>query len=421
MATPIIMGNLGFIMIGVGDVIVAGRHSTETLAAISLATAITNCILMFGIGILVSTSALLSNYRGMGKDISKYFYPSIKFAMLLAGMTSIIILLAIPFIDKLGFEANLVPIIKDYFFITAFATFGGYLHCVTKEYLQAFEIVVFPNLVTIFCIFLNLFLNIIFVFGWKYIPGMGAIGLAMASLVVRYFMGIVLLLYCYIKTNTKKYKEFNYYKDLVKIGLPASLAIVIEFVGFNIIAIVMGRVSGIYAAAHNILLTITNVTFMLPLAISNAVSVKVGYSNGAKYIESLKAYAGRGLAVSVGFMSITALMFALFPRFLVGLFTPDENLINVCVPIVYVLACFQVFDGLQITLAGIFKGLRQTKIVMFSNLVSYWLLAFPIGYILAFYYKFNLKGFWIGILFSSVVLCTIMLLLLRKKFCEMRK
>ena len=78
-ALPIIMGNLGFIMIGVGDVIVAGRHSTDTLAAISLATAIINCITIMGIGILCSISPILSNYKGAGKDAEKYFYPSLKF------------------------------------------------------------------------------------------------------------------------------------------------------------------------------------------------------------------------------------------------------------------------------------------------------------------------------------------------------
>ena len=82
-ALPIMLGNLGFILIGVGDVIVAGRHSTDTLAAVSIATAIINCISMFGIGILCSISAILSNYRGAGKNAEKYFYPSLKFTAIL--------------------------------------------------------------------------------------------------------------------------------------------------------------------------------------------------------------------------------------------------------------------------------------------------------------------------------------------------
>ncbi len=418
LALPIIMGNLGFIMIGVGDVIVAGRHSTDTLSAISLATAITNCIMIFGIGILTTISAILSNYRGAGKEIQKYFYPSIKFALFLGLISSIIVLACIPFIDKLGFPSHLTPIIKDYFFITAFASFGGYLHCTAKEYLQAFEIVVFPNLLTIFCIFLNVALNIMFVFGWWIIPEMGAIGLAISSLLVRYFMGIVLLVYCYIKINVKYFKDFKYFKDLIRVGLPASLAILIEFTGFNIIAVVMGRVDGIYAAAHNLICTLTSVSFMIPLAISNACAVKVGYSNGAKDYITLKKYACTALGISIIFMFISAIIIGLIPEFLISMFTKDIALIKVCVPIIYVLCAFQVFDGIQVTLSGIFKGLKKTKIVMIANLVSYWIISFPLGCVLAFKFNLDLLGFWIGLCISSIILCIIMLIYLQREDAE---
>ena len=423
MAFPIILGNLGFIMIGVGDVIVAGRHSTDTLASISIATAITNCIMMFGIGILISISAILSNYRGEEKSIEKYFFPSVKFALVLASITSAIIFASIPFIDKIGFPPELTPSIKDYFFITGFASFGGYLHCMAKEYLQAFEIVMFPNLLTIFCIFLNVFLNIIFVFGWGGIPSMGAKGLAIASLITRYFMGIVLLIYCFkrvdIINNRLKGKiesVKHYYKDLIKVGLPASLAIMIEFSGFNIISVVMGRVNGIYAAAHNLLCTFTSVAFMIPLAVSNAAAVKVGYTNGAKYYKSLKKYAFTSLKLSTAFMACSAILIGLFPEFFTELFTKDLELVNVCIPIVYVLCFFQIFDGLQVALSGIFRGIKQTKVVMMSNFTSYWIIAFPLGCLLAFKYKLNLIGFWYSLCASAVFLCTIMFILMIRKF-----
>ena len=125
---PIIMGNLGFVLIGVGDVIIAGRHSTDTFAAISIACAIMNCLLTFGIGLISSISPLLSNYRGEKRATKKYFYPSIRFSMTLAVLTTILILgftFVIPF---LGFEEKLVPDIQNYMWITAFSTFGAYLH-----------------------------------------------------------------------------------------------------------------------------------------------------------------------------------------------------------------------------------------------------------------------------------------------------
>lgn len=420
-ALPIMMGNLGFILIGVGDVIVAGRHSTDTLAAVSLATAIINCIIMLGIGVISSISAILSNYRGAGKQAEKYFYPSLKFASIMSIIMSIAIMAFIPLIDKFGFEARLVPLIKDYFWVTAFSTFGAYLHCMSKEYLQAFEIVVFPNVLTVICIFVNLILNIIFAFGFGPIPEMGVKGLAIASLLTRYLMGLVLFWYCYKKTKIQHHKDKNYYKDLLKVGLPTSLAVVIEFVGFNAITIILGRISGIYAAAQNIVCTLSSISFMIPFAISNATAVKVGFANGAKYYKSLRRYAYTGIGLSVAFMTCSAIFVSTFPEFLVSLFTKDRELINVCLPIVLMLCFFQVFDGLQVALAGVFKGIKQTAVVMISNFVGYWLVSIPLGCFLAFRYNLNLLGFWYGLISASVVLCSIMFITMLIKFRKMKQ
>lgn len=418
-AFPIILGNIGFIMITVGDVIVAGRHSTEALAAISIATAIINCITIMGIGVLGSISPILSNYRGAGKEPEKYFYPSLKFTLTLSLIISLAIFAFIPLIDMFGFENNLVPIIKDYFFVTAFSTFGAYIHYMSKEILQAFEIVLFPNILTIISIFVNLILNIIFVFGFGPIPEMGAIGLAIASLLTRYFMGIILFIYCYKKINIKYHKDKNYYLEMLKVGLPSSFAILIEFVAFNSIVVIMGKVSGIYAAAQNIVCTITSIAFMVPLAIGNAAGVKVGFSNGAKDYLNLKKYANTALIISATFMACSAIIVAIAPGIITRLFTVDLELINVCVPIIYILCFFQVFDGIQATLAGIFRGLKHTEVVMIANFVAFWLIAIPLGTILAFKFKFNLIGYWYALIAAAIVLCTIMYSNLRKRFKEM--
>ena len=132
----------------------------------------------------------------------------------------------------------------------------------------------------------------------------------------------------------------------------------------------MGRVSGVYAAAQNLVCTLTTVSFMVPLAISNAIAVKVGFANGAKNINDLKRYSFVGIVMSVGFMMLSALIFSSFPHFLVGLFTQDNNLVKISVPVLYILSVFQIFDGLQVALAGIFKGMKKTGIVLVSNFVA---------------------------------------------------
>ena len=287
-ALPIIMGNLGFILIGAGDVLIAGRHSTDTLAAISIATEIIIVLFIFGIGLLGSISPILSNKRGARQPAKRYFYPTIRISIIMALITSVAVFATIPLIDYLHFEPKLVPAIKEYMFISAFATVGMYLNAALKEYLQAFEIVLFPNLVTVFCVFLNLILNTVLVFGFGPIPSLGAVGLAIASLIVRWVMGLALLFYCLINMNTRNFHDKSYYKSIMKVGLPISLAVMVEFVAFNSIAIIMGRVAGIYAAAQNLVCTLTTVSFMVPLALSNAIAVKVGFANGADNIKDLK-------------------------------------------------------------------------------------------------------------------------------------
>ena len=316
----------------------------------------------------------------------------------------------------MGFEQSLIKPIQQYMFISALSTFGGSLHHSMKEFLQAFEIVLFPNLLTIFCVFLNLILNIIFVFGWGIIPSMGAVGLAIASLIVRYFMGLSLLFYCKSIMRVSNYHEKGYYKSLVKIGLPIALAILVEFFAFNIIAILMGRVGGVYAAAQNLVCTLTTTSFMIPFAISNAVAVKVGFSNGAKNYTDLKRYAFTGTMISEVFMACSALVFLIFPKFIVGIFTTDQNLFKIALPVMSILVIFQLFDGLQISLSGICKGIKETKIVFWANLIAYWGVSIPLGYCLAFKAGFMLTGFWIGLVSASVVLCGVMLFRLLKIF-----
>ena len=374
-AFPIILGNISFILIGIGDIIVAGRHSTQTFAAISIANAFINCIMTLAIGLIAGISPLLSNYRGEGKIIKRYFYPSIRFSMFLAFLMMVFILLVVPIIPYMGYEQNLSKDIQQYMIISAFSTFGGCLHMCLKEFLQAYEIVLFPNLLALFSIFLNLLLNIVFVFGFGFIKPMGAVGLAVATFFVRYFMGFALLVFCFVNMNFKNFSEKDYYKKLIKIGLPLSVAILIEFFAFNSISIVMGRVAGVYAATQNLMCSLTTISFMVPLAISNAIAVKVGFSNGARNYEDVKNYSLYGSFSSVAFMFCSAVLFLSFPNEIISVFTKDEKIYELALPIMLFLGCFQIFDGLQISLQGICKGLKNTSILTFANFFAYWIIS----------------------------------------------
>ncbi len=421
LAMPIIMGNLGVILIGAGDVFVAAKHSTNTLASISIANSITGPVFMLGLGLLVSISPLLSNFRGAKNNVKKYFLPTINFAMILAFLSLILILLCIPLIDKIGFEPVLIPVIKKYMFICSFSVFGAYLQIALKEYLQTFEIIFFPNFLNILEVFLNLFLNFVFVFGLFGFPEMGTAGLAVSTLLCRTFFGLWLLLYCLKFLKIRMYKDWRYFVNLLKIGFPISMGILLESFAFNLITIIIGRVSGIYAASQNILFLITTTTFMIPLGISSAVAVKVGYANGAGNFTNVKKYSISGIIVSVGFMAICGLSFILFPGFFVKIFTQDPAVIKISVPIMLLAGLFQVFDGIQVSLGGVFKGLKKTNVVILGIFGAYWLAGLPLGLILAFKYNMMLYGFWVGLTISIFSLAIFFLFFLFKEFEKIKK
>ncbi len=410
LAMPMIIGNLGMILIGAGDVFVAARYSTDSLAAISIANSIISTIFLFGIGLLVSVSPLLSNFRGERNEIKKYFIPTITFSVILSILSTLAILLCTLIIDKLGFETKLIPDIKIYMIICSFSTFGAYLQVALKEFLQSYEIVIFPNFLNILMVFINIFLNFTFVFGLFGLPEMGTIGLAIATLISRIIAGLILFLYCKKLFKIRYYKDFSYFYKLLQIGFPIAISILLEVFAFNIITILIARISGIYAAAQNILLTLTTATFMVPMAISNAIAVKVGFANGAKNFIDLKRYALTGIIISISFMTLCAICFITFPDIFIKIFTQDPDLIKICVPILILAGLFQIFDGIQVSLGGIFKGIKRTNVVMLGVFTAYWLIGLPLGILLGFIYHLNLYGFWIGLTIAILLLAISLLI-----------
>ena len=410
------MGSIGFALIFLGDVFVGARYSTDVLAAVSISGAITSIIFIFGIALLSSVSAYLSNQLGAKKSAKIYLIPSIKFSMLLATLSFLAILAVIPLYPMLGVEKKLIPMMNNYTWIFAFSTFGDYLFKAMKEFLQSYKIVFIPNLIVIIAIFFNVSFNWIFAFGVGLFPEMGESGLALATTLTRTLMGLAILGFYLFKFKVKiveqEYKD--YYKNLLIIGLPISFAVCTEFLAFNVITILVGRMAGVYAAAQSILISIINTTFMIPLSISMATTIKIGYANGAKNLVDIKRYSLTSCIITESFMLLCALIIAIFPIQIVKIFTPDTNLIRIIIPVMILLAIFEITDGLQVILGGIFKGMKKTNIVMVTNIIGYLIIGMPLGIYLALNKNLNLVGFWVGLVVASVILCTLLSLKLGK-------
>lgn len=430
LSLPIIIGNLGNMLIGVGDVFVAAKHSTDTLAAISIATAIFMTIFIAGIGLLSSISPVISNLRGQRQKTKNLFTISIIYSLILSFIFFFITRLSLPFVDKIGLTSTLTPMVKEYLEIVSFSIFGAYIFNALKEFLQAYEIVILPNLISIAAIFGNLALCFILVFGLLGFPTLGVKGLAISTVIVRSLMGLILLFYCTKffknKANRKKTKisafpKKAYLKDLAKIGWPISVALFLEFSGFNMTAVLVGKISSALAAAHNIIITFAGVTYMVPMSISNAMAVKVGYANGEKNYLDLKRYSIAGIILILTFMTFTAFLFVAIPKNLIEIFTNDISVLALAIPVMFIVACFQIFDGLQIAFSGILKGLKATKPIMLTTALAYWIIGIPIGCILAFKHNIILAGFWTGLAIALFVASIVSGGIILLKFKKIKK
>lgn len=421
LSAPILAGNMANMLINVGDVIVAGRHSTVTLGAISVASAIFMTFMIAAVGLMASISPVVSNLRGERKTTKTLFRATVKYSLIIGLIFCFLIRYIIKHVDVIGLTPDLYPLVVEYLDISSWGMFGGLMFMALKEFLQAYEIVIFPNLITVFQIFLNLFLNVAFVFGMWGFPELGVKGLAIASLIVRTAGGIVIFLYClpFLKGRSRRVK--TYIKELLKTGWPISFALFFEFLGFNTTAVLVGKFSSTLAAAHNVIITVTSLTYMFPMSVSNAIGIKVGFANGEKNILNVKRYSLAGVYLSVIFMGLNAIVYFLWPELLLSLFTQDKNVIAASLPVIHIVLCYLFFDGIQCACVGSLKGLKDTKPIMITMAIAYVIVGIPLGSLLAFKYNIVLMGFWTGLAAALFCACVISSTILIRKIRKLQK
>ena len=183
----------------------------------------------------------------------------------------------------------------------------------------------------------------------------------------------------------------------------------------------LGRHSAIYAAAHNILITLVDAAFMIPLAISSAIAIKVGFYNGARNYNEIRNFGIVGVMMCLTFMIFASFMFAVMPDIFIGIFTHDKELYNVALPIVSLFVFYEIIDGLQIALGGILKGLKMTKQGTFSVFAGYWFVGLPVGFYLAHTRPLPLKGFWIGLFMAGLAIAFVEMYFVLRRMKKLKK
>jgi len=411
--TPLIVGQVGQMLFGIGDTFIAGRYSTQALSAIGVGSAIVAPFVMLGVSTLFSVSSISSRIRGEGncpRDEKMWGSSLILCTIISLILTVCLYILAIN-IDLIGLHKDITNDVQTYLVYVTISLIPALFFQTAKEYLQSFEKTVFANALVIGMNVVNLALNWVLMFGYGSIPSYGVKGAAIATVITRTLMAIILFAYTLRTVPHSFHVSKEKINELVKLGLPVGLGTLVEVLMFSTVTVLIGKMPVHISAAHNIVLNIAGLTFMVPLAINGTAGVKVSYALGQKNKEKMESYALGCIVMAEGFMIITAAMYLLIPTFLISLFTQDPQVISYGSALFLFVALFQIPDGLQITMWGILRGMGISKLPLILTFCGHWLIAIPIGLFLTYKLNMQAKGLWAGLAIGLTVVSSSLVVL----------
>lgn len=418
-AGPIIFGQIGLMLIGTGDMVIAGRYSRECLAAIGLAIAILNPIQISLIGMQFSIAPILAQKRGQGEDVHQSYWTILAYSMLVSTFSCAVSLLSYFLVPLLDYGPELNAIIQEYILITSFSTFGLGLYQGVKEFYQSQEKTMAANIIALVGAALNVGLNYVLVFGSFGIPSLKEAGLAWASLSIRLIMAFGLFFISYRFWKSRKTIDWKLIGEFTRVGVPITATLFFEIMAFCSVTLFVGRFTEEQIAANNLALNIGSLAFMIPLSISSAVAVKVGHAYGERSFQLIRIFAQMSLLASFIFTLMMATGFYLFPQAVLSFYTDDLAVIDWGKRLLFWVACFQLFDGAQVTLAGILRGLSVTRPSSIAIFIGYWLIGIPLGYYLGFHTELQAQGFWIGLAISLAFVAVALSGVVRKQMQEL--
>ena len=414
---PIIIGQIGIVLMGVADVVMIGRLDATNLAAAGLANSVYFLVSIIGIGTLSAVSAMVAKAKGAGhnNDTAILFGQSIWAALALSAFISGVLLVLTFNLEWFGQSYEVTYLTKSYLHILNAGTVFMLLFTGIKQFSDGLSITKPSAVITIAGLLLNVFLNWVLIYGKFGFPRLELDGAGYATSFTRLMMALVMFLYIIRGSVYKqwlKVKDNNgslfFFKEIFRIGLPSGMQYFFEVGAFASAAIMIGWFGKEQLAAHQIAINLASVTYMVATGLSTGGSIAVGDAWGRKNKKDLIMSGKAALIMSILFMGGTALLFAVFNTFFVNLYIDDVLVGGMAANLLLIAALFQLSDGVQCVSLGILRGINDTKIPTVFTVIAYWVIGIPIGWVLAKYFGLGLYGIWfglsLGLTFSAVML-----------------
>ena len=411
---PVILTQIAFMVIMTTDIVMLGHLGVRAIASAALGNIVFFFTWLFGYGQVCAIAPMVSHILGADPNNRDDVRSATRM-----GLWSILIIAPFQMAFLFGTKHWLLAFGQDPVLASGAGTFTSALafglpfslgYQAMRNFATALKRPRAAMVVMICTIFVNAAGDYALIFGHFGAPRLGVLGAGIASASSYTFSFFAMLVVVRMTPALWKYDIFRdflrphwkYLREVFHLGLPIGLTMLFEGMLFNASLLLMGKFGVASVAAHQMSLNPPSITFMVPLGVAMAATVRVGHAAGAGDGEGVRRAGYSAMILAVVFMSLCGVVLAVFPRTIAGLYIDahvPQNAEAIALAAVFlrVAAAFQVFDGLQVVGALSLRGLKDARMPMVLAGASYWLVGFPACFFFGF--KLGLKGFgiWLGL------------------------
>ena len=414
LAYPVMVGQLGQILVSVADSIMVGKFlGTIPLAAISLAVSILIIPMVFAIGVAFGLTPLIAGADGADdpKEAVKYFKNGLVLNSVLGLLVYGVLAIFAQFAHLLGQDERVVTEAMPYLHIVGFSIVPMMAFFAFKQFAEGLSDTKAGMRVSLVANLLNILLNYPLITGWGPFPELGLAGAAVSTLATRFLMVAGMAIYI------RKHRKFASYwshwrsteitwrsiRDILAIGVPSGLQLVFEAGAFAMSGVIVGMIGPVQQAAHQIALNIASVSYMMVSGLGAAATIRVGNQLGKRDIPMLRL-AGQSLFhLTLAMMVLTMMLLIGLRNFLPEFYSSDPEVLQYTAVLMIAAGIFQLPDGLQATTLGALRGVQDVNIPTIIAFVAYWVIAVPMCYYLGITEKMGPLGVWIGLTIGLVL------------------
>ena len=425
LAWPLVLSNLTMALIQATDVVLMGWLGAHALAASALGLNLTFAFVLFGIGVITASSPMMATALGRRahdvRQVRRTFRQAMWLAVILSGAIWVVLWNAEPIILGLGQQPDLAHDAARFLRGYMWSALPFLLFQVMRNFLSALERPGWILAISVVGILLNALLGWALIFGHFGLPALGIIGGGMASSIVWAALALALAVVLVTDRQFRRFRLFGRwwrsdwprFGALVRLGLPIGLTMSFEGAVFGAAAFLMGLIDADSVAAHAVALQVAALSFMVPLGLGQAATVRIGSALGRGDRPGITRAGWTAWLLGVGFMAAMAVFMWMAPRPLVTLFLDDTaanaRVVALAVNFLAIAAVFQVADGAQVVGAGMLRGLHDTRVPMLFALLGYWGIGIGAGAWLAFRRGWAGQGIWAGLALGLAIVAVLML------------